>query len=44
MTQLLASRARKGDPVTRMLVDEDLVDNTTDLVRPISLVVDQGPE
>jgi predicted ester cyclase len=25
-----------------MLVDEDLVDNATDLVRPINLVVDQG--
>lgn len=43
MTQLLASRVRKGDPMTRMLADKDLVDNTTELVRPINFVVDQGP-
>jgi predicted ester cyclase len=32
----------EGRSVTRMLVDEDLVDNATDLVRPVNLVVDQG--
>jgi predicted ester cyclase len=42
MTQLLAFKARKGDPVTRMLADEDLVDNATELVRPVNFVVDQG--
>ena len=38
----LASRVGKGDPVTRMLPDEDLVDNTTELVRPVNFVVDQS--
>ena len=28
--------------MTRMLADEDLVDNTTELVRPVNFVVDQG--